>query len=124
MVAALAALARARGEGKDPSHTEHARQLRVEHYRRHARAVREWRSQPHWSEAYDAKLRQWFTRSLYPAISNCRPLDIVNATGVSTAYAHMIRKGEYSPHPRHYPALAKLAGIAMPALSAAVTREP
>jgi hypothetical protein len=63
MVAALEALARARREGKDPSHMEYARQLRVEHYRRHAREVREWRSQAHWSEEYDAKLRQWFTRS-------------------------------------------------------------
>ena len=82
MVAALAALARARSEGNDPSHTERARQLRVDHYRRNAHAVREWRSQPHWTEAYDATLREWFTRSLYPSISNYRPLDIVKAAGV------------------------------------------
>jgi len=39
---------------------------------------------------------------------------ISRAVGLSSGYASSVRRGEYVPHPRHWPALADLAGVACP----------
>jgi hypothetical protein len=39
---------------------------------------------------------------------------IARATGLSKTYADQVRAGKYVPHPRHWPALAELAGVTCP----------
>lgn len=39
---------------------------------------------------------------------------IAKATGLSATHAASIRNGRYVPHPRHWPTLANLAGVACP----------
>jgi hypothetical protein len=39
---------------------------------------------------------------------------ISRAVGLSSSYASSVRRGEYVPHPRHWRALAELAGVACP----------
>jgi CRISPR-associated endonuclease Cas1 len=92
------------------------RQVRGERMRRNIEAIREWRASDKSSKEEDGVLRQWFSDALQPALMSCRPSDIKRATGVSTVYASMIRNGRYVPHPRHYTSLARLAGLALPAV--------
>jgi hypothetical protein len=46
-------------------------------------------------------------------VATCPAAEIRRATGLSVRYAIMIRQG-YVPHPRHFTALAKLAGVPTP----------
>jgi hypothetical protein len=55
-------------------------------------------------------LREWFTATVAPLVAKCSIAEIRRATGLSTRYVIMIRKG-CVPHPRHYPALATLVGV-------------
>jgi CRISPR-associated protein Cas1 len=43
---------------------------------------------------------------------------IASASGLSRTYAADVRRGRYVPHPRHWPVLADLAGVACPPLPA------
>jgi CRISPR-associated endonuclease Cas1 len=45
---------------------------------------------------------------------------IARVTGLSTSYSSQVRKGECVPHPRHWPALAELAGVPCPFENGAV----
>jgi hypothetical protein len=60
-----------------------------------------------------AQLRHWFTTTLAPLLTSCRPSEIRRVTGLSLGYAFMIRDG-YVPHPRHYRALAGLLAVEPP----------
>jgi hypothetical protein len=64
-------------------------------------------------KATGEQLRRWFTTTLVPIVAKRPFAEIRSATGLSTRYAIMIRQG-HIPHPRHYPALAHLAGVPMP----------
>jgi CRISPR-associated protein Cas1 len=59
------------------------------------------------------QLRDWFTAAVAPRVATCPAAEIRRATGLSVRYAIMIRQG-YVPHPRHFLALAKLAGVSAP----------
>jgi hypothetical protein len=48
-------------------------------------------------------------------LAKCSLADIRNATELSTGYVIRIRRGR-TPHPRHFEALAKLAGVEAPPL--------
>jgi CRISPR-associated endonuclease Cas1 len=63
--------------------------------------------------AENAALVQWYANELKPYLSSVRPVDIARALDVSQGYSIRIKHG-YMPHPRHFAALAKLAGIEVP----------
>jgi hypothetical protein len=56
----------------------------------------------------------WYQNVLQPRLASVRPADIARALAVSESYSILIKKGR-TPHPRHWPALAALAGVEMPA---------
>jgi hypothetical protein len=39
---------------------------------------------------------------------------VARTSGLSSSYASSVRSGEYVPHPRHWPALARLGGVLCP----------
>jgi hypothetical protein len=61
------------------------------------------------------QLREWFETTVRPLLAKCSLADIRNATELSTGYVIRIRRGR-TPHPRHFEALAKLAGVEAPPL--------
>ena len=71
------------------------------------------------------KLREWFTAAVAPRMAACPVAEIRRATGLSTRYAIKIRQG-HVPHPRHFAALAALAGVPAPASvpASAAIRDP
>lgn len=76
--------------------------------------------------ARDTEARVWDTahpglvvdpQSFGPIVSGLRAVSlnrIVAQTGLSKSYAASVRRGEYLPHARHWPGLAKLAGAECP----------
>jgi CRISPR-associated endonuclease Cas1 len=67
-----------------------------------------------WAEmAVRAQLHRWYAAQIQPRISDLHPKDIVGAIEVSRAYARQLIAGQI-PHRRHFPALAKLVGVAVP----------
>jgi CRISPR/Cas system-associated endonuclease Cas1 len=63
-----------------------------------------------------AGLQQWFATEIGPRLSGLRTIDVTRALDISRVYARKIVRGEQIPHPRHFAALAKLAGVEAPAL--------
>jgi hypothetical protein len=54
--------------------------------------------------------REWYASAVAPLVARCSLSDVQRATGLSKRYAIMIRQG-HVPHPRHFAALAQLAGV-------------
>lgn len=80
----------------------------AETQRRHQAAKREWLSSPK---------PGWPTETTYveiiqPALVTVPISRLASALGVSESYAADIRAGRHRPHPRHWQALASLAGLA------------
>jgi CRISPR associated protein Cas1 len=73
-----------------------------------------WRQRPGWSKAGDEALRQWFIAMLQVRLGDCQLASIMAATSLSKQLAVTIRSGRHIPHPCHFAALAKLAGVEMP----------
>lgn len=73
-----------------------------------------WRQRPGWSKAGDEALRQWFAGTAQTRLGDCKLAAIMAATGLSRQLAADIRSGRHVPHPRHFAALAKLAGVEAP----------
>jgi hypothetical protein len=82
---------------------------------RGAAGSRERNSWPAASGATFDQLYHWFETTVRPLLAKCSLADIRNATELSTGYVIRIRRGR-TPHPRHFEALAKLAGVEAPAL--------
>lgn len=62
-----------------------------------------------------AKQPSWLTKQVFaekirPALANASATVIAKGIGVSRWYAGRIREG-YTPHPRHWKALAELVGL-------------
>jgi CRISPR-associated endonuclease Cas1 len=76
--------------------------------RRHAEACSAWDAsqQPTWltDRVYSEKIQ--------PALAQTSASSLAKQIGVSRCYAGLIRQG-YRPHPRHWQALAKLAGVSV-----------
>ena len=49
-----------------------------------------------------------------PALATVPTTGITAATGLSSGTASKLRRGLHVPDPRHWPALATLAGVALP----------
>jgi hypothetical protein len=52
--------------------------------------------------------RELFTREIPPALGIVTLTKIEAALGCSRRYASMMRRGDYTPHPKHYAALVAL----------------
>jgi hypothetical protein len=62
----------------------------------------------------DSAVMRWYALELQPRLTSLRPADIARALAVSQSYSLSIRHGRI-PHPRHFAALAQLAGVKPPA---------
>ncbi len=58
-------------------------------------------------------LIRWYRATLQPHLVKLRPVEIERALDMSRSLARHIISGEF-PHPRHLPALAKLASVPLP----------
>jgi CRISPR-associated endonuclease Cas1 len=58
-------------------------------------------------------LRRWYVEMLMPRLAKLRPVDIARAADLSHSFARQIVAGRM-PHPRHFAALARLAGVPAP----------
>ena len=61
-----------------------------------------------------AGLQQWFAAEISPRLAGLRTIDVARALDISRVYARGIVRGEKMPHPRHFAALANLAGVTFP----------
>lgn len=86
-----------------------ARAKHVTSRRRHAQASSEWdaSTQPAWPTS------EVFAEQIQPLLAGVSTSAIRSRIGVSRWYAGRIREG-YSPHPRHWQALAGLVGVRQP----------
>ena len=73
---------------------------------KHAEALRNWNPSelPKWFD------EDFYRREIFPRLAEITVKKIRLATGVSHPYATLIKRGERMPHPRHWLALAELAG--------------
>jgi CRISPR-associated endonuclease Cas1 len=100
-------LKKKRAEGRDPAHGGAAARKRGNSNRERARQRRGWEI----THGDGEELKAWFARVVTPALARISVSSIIRATGFSPRYASLVQKGEYIPHPVHYPALSNLAGI-------------
>jgi CRISPR-associated endonuclease Cas1 len=63
--------------------------------------------------AINADVIRWYSTELQPHLASVRPVDIARGLAVSKSYSIHVKQGRV-PHPRHFPALAKLAGVPLP----------
>jgi len=54
---------------------------------------------------------EWFIRNIRTCLATKSLPAIAKATGMSTSAAGKVRSGQWVPHPRHWEALAELAGV-------------
>jgi hypothetical protein len=94
-----ATFAQQRAEGQDPSHGGVAAERRGASMVRRKRELREWHA-AHPDTIADPDV---FTREILPAIQSVRLSDLVRATGLTHGYLSQIRRGEKTPHCRHWP---------------------
>ena len=77
--------------------------------RRHKQAIQSWNP---------SDLPGWLTREAYvnriqPALASVTKAQIRSILGVSEPYSSDIQAGRRIPHPRHWLALAELAGVSV-----------
>jgi hypothetical protein len=75
----------------------------------HKQAIQNWKP---------ADLPAWLTREVYvkrvqPSLASVAKSQVRSALEVSEPYSSDIRAGKRVPHPRHWEALAKLAGVSV-----------
>lgn len=79
---------------------------KTEAKRKTADAIAEWEAEN--LESFPLTIDDYTVR-IYPAISQLRPKEISEATGMSRGYASRIRHGQNIPHRRYWTALAALS---------------
>jgi CRISPR-associated endonuclease Cas1 len=99
---ALAALQARRGTGDHPTPSRTVNPKRAEQSQARLAAERAWEARHEWPDP------AVFATEILPAIQTVRTRDLERATGLSRRYLAQIRRGEKTPHPRHWEAL--LAG--------------
>jgi CRISPR-associated endonuclease Cas1 len=101
-------LIKAAQKGRLSSHSQEAQASRSEKGRRNTAARWAWlpSSQPAWLN------EQNYREKIHPSLAGVPVRVVASALGVSQPYASNIRSGKVQPHPRHWQALARLAGIA------------
>ena len=92
--------------GRVATHTPKAEALRSATQRRHRATLKAWRS----SECPSWLTEQVYRERIQPALRSITVSAIAAALDVSLPYATQIRAGRCRPHPRHWLALARLAG--------------
>jgi CRISPR associated protein Cas1 len=94
--------------GRLTANSPQANDKRAHIARQNATAQHSWvaSSQPRWLTD------QLYCQKIQPLFANISTSVIASSIGVSRCYAGNIRKGRFRPHPRHWLALAQLAGIA------------
>ena len=92
--------------GRLAGHTPEALAKEAATHRRHAQAKAAWNpaKQPSWLT------EQVFSERIQPVLAQASATVIAKRIGVSRWYAGRIREG-YTPHPRHWQALARIVGI-------------
>jgi CRISPR-associated endonuclease Cas1 len=90
------ALARLRGDGRDPAHGGEVARIRGAKWRERRRLESEWEARNRKPDPSEFALR------LLPAIRSVPTRILVEATGLTRAYCARIQKGELVPHPRHW----------------------
>lgn len=105
-VSATARLVKAAQIGRVAARRLEARAKHMASRRRHAQACSAWdaSTQPAWLTS------EVFSQEIQPLLAKIPTAAIRSHLGVSRWYAGKIRQG-YRPHPRHWEALAKLAGV-------------
>lgn len=96
--------------GRVIAHSPEARARQAEKQRQHNSAVKAWNpsDQPQWLT------EQVYREQIQPRLASIPVGIIASALDVSQPYATHLRKGKYTPHPRHWQALARLAGVCTP----------
>jgi CRISPR-associated endonuclease Cas1 len=93
--------------------SEESKRRRIESVRADHAARRSWEA----GHAADrAALDRWYSAEIKPRLATLRQVDIQRSLQVSQRYAVNIKQGRRTPHPRHYEALARLAGVQVPPL--------
>ena len=100
------AAAFAEATGSRPSHTPEASATRKARNREQALAQRAWSR-----EASGDLDQAWYHEQVASRLATLTLPVIARATGVSTSAASKWRAGRVVPHPRHWGALAQLAGV-------------
>jgi CRISPR-associated protein Cas1 len=54
---------------------------------------------------------EWFRRDILPRLASLKLSEIMEATGISKAFASQVRAGKFAPHVSTWPALANLVGL-------------
>jgi CRISPR-associated protein Cas1 len=100
----LSAIERKRAAGCDPTHGEAAAARRAETNITRKRQAREW-DEEH-GKLVDLSA---FQRDILPRIQDVPLSRLQRATGLSLRYVSLIRRGERTPHPRHWHAFRDAA---------------
>lgn len=102
----LAAIKKKSAAGVDPTHGEAAAARRAETNITRKRQAREWEEQH--GRLVDLSA---FQRDILPLIQGVPLSRLQQATGLSLRYVSLIRRGEKTPHPRHWQVLLGAAAI-------------
>ncbi len=97
-----AALVELRAEGRDPSHGGAAARKRAASLARRQEEAAVWRQG---GGSYNP---EDFRRDILPRLQNVPIEKMAKASGLSTQYCSLIRRGLYVPHPRHWGRFAHL----------------
>jgi len=94
-------------QGRRTCNGPEAQAKRAETRRRNAEAERRWKPEdlPTWLTA------EVLARCVVPALRTLRTASVARCLASSVAYAALVRRGERTPHQRHWQALAALARI-------------
>ncbi|HVB33597.1 MAG TPA: CRISPR-associated endonuclease Cas1 [Patescibacteria group bacterium] len=92
--------------GRAAGHSPEARARQAKKQRRNAAALKRWNptEQPEWLT------ENFYREEIQPHLAGVTVPAIASALGLSQPYAARIRAGKQCPHPRHWQALARLAG--------------
>ena len=101
----LRAIEKSKQQGHDPTHGEAAAVRRAKTNVQRKHEAREW-------DERHGKLTDLsaFKREILPLIQDVPLSRLVHATGLSLRYVSLIRRGEKTPHPRHWQNLAAASG--------------
>ena len=104
--AGLDAVERAKQAGADPTHGHAAADRRAETNITRKRQAREWDEQ--YGKLVDLSA---FQRDILPLIQGVPLSRLRSATGLSLRYVSLIRRGERTPHPRHWRAFIEASAL-------------
>jgi CRISPR-associated endonuclease Cas1 len=93
--------------GRIATHSAIAEARRAATHAKHVEALRKWNSSnlPEWLD------EETYQRDILPKLSRFTVKSIRKELAVSHPYATLIRRGEVTPHPRHWLSLAALTGV-------------